>query len=114
MVERRWATMNVVRPAMSRSRAARITPSVRESTVDEDAATAGLVEPGDQVDEGRLARAGRPDDGDDGARRGVEGDAGQGLGAGRVGEGDGVEGHVALDPLRADGAGALGDFRLGV
>ena len=76
--------------------------------VERDAAGVQLVEPHDEVDERRLARAGRPDDGHGltGADREVE-VLDERL-VGHVGEGHVLEGHGPVRVLDARGLGDVG------
>ena len=78
------------------------------------AAAGDVVEARQQVDDRRLAAAGRAEQGDDLARLRLEVDVAE-HGADRVvAEGDVVEAHVALDVRQRDGVRLLLDRGLGV
>jgi len=78
--------------------------------VDQDRARRGVVEAGDELDEGGLARAGLAHQGDRLAWRHVQGDVVQGRAVrALVGEGDVAELHLAPQPS-GHGDGVLGWF----
>ncbi len=79
--------------------------------VDEDAPRIDVVEPGEEVDDRRLSRAGRTDEGDRLARPRVEVDAPEHGGTGLVAEGHVAELHVARDICKLDGARGVGEIR---
>ena len=83
--------------------------------VDRDATAGRVVEPGEQLDDRRLARARVPDEGDRPARRDRERDAVQDLGpALGVREVNVVERHLAPDLRQLARVGGVGQPRLGV
>ena len=83
--------------------------------VDRDAPARRVVEPREQLHDGRLARAGVPDERDCRPRRHRERDAVEHLGpAGRIREAHVLERHVAADRRQVAGVGRIGERRLGV
>ena len=80
--------------------------------VEQDPALRGVVEAGEQADERRLSRAGRPGDADPGPRGDVKGDVAQDAAVAVVGERDVLEADVARRPGQGPGIRPLPHVRL--
>lgn len=75
--------------------------------VGQDPAAGRVVEPGDQLDQGGLARAGLADERDGLSGGDGQGDAGEGLLLVAVGEVDVLEGDLAAQPAHLGGGGGV-------